>query len=428
MPTVSPTTYRRTVTAPSASTAVPRPTATARPSRTPDAPRPTPTLPTLDADARGKRFDEVWQAVADHYLYADFRGVDWNAIREVYRPRAITAPVPEAFYATLSEMVRALGDEHSRYSSPQGAWEDKALTQGTDAYVGIGVVVDDGPAAGVIRTVFNDSPAEEAGLKRRDQILSVDGLPFALGEGSLRGPAGTIARLEVRSPSGPRREVLVTRRAITAKMAPEARRLSTGKAGYLYIPSFFNEDMADQVTRELRDLLKPEPPDGLILDLRGNGGGWRTVLETVLGCFVEGGAGEFFNQGKSYPVDVKPNDLLPSLRDVPLVVLVDRHTESYAEVLAAVLREAGQARIVGQQTPGNTESIYAYDFDDGSRLWVAQEGYRLPSGLDLEGRGVTPDEVIDANWALFPEAEDPHILRALDLLALTSKVSRTNKE
>jgi C-terminal processing protease CtpA/Prc len=106
----------------------------------------------------------------------------------------------------------------------------------------------------------------------------------------------------------------------------------------------------------------------------------------------------------------------PDLRDLPLVVLIDRNTASYAEVLAAILQAEADAYVIGMPSSGNTETIYAYELADGARLWVAQEGFRLRNGTNLEGRGVQPDLLIDAEWARFSQANDPHILEALHYL------------
>jgi C-terminal processing protease CtpA/Prc len=90
-------------------------------------------------------------------------------------------------------------------------------------------------------------------------------------------------------------------------------------------------------------------------------------------------------------------------------------------VLAAALQAVGRAQVVGTTTPGNTETIFGYDFADGSRLWLAQEGFRLPSGVNLEGRGVVPDAIVDVDWTTFSDSDDPQIVKALELLGQTSK-------
>lgn len=97
-------------------------------------------------------------------------------------------------------------------------------------------------------------------------------------------------------------------------------------------------------------------------------------------------------------------------------MLVDDGTVSYAEVLAGSLQARNRAQVVGVASLGNTETIYPYDFEDGSRAWIAQEGFKLPNGVNLEGRGVIPDKVSDRDWTQYSERADPHIVEALDLL------------
>lgn len=377
---------------------------------------PTPTLPVLDAGARAQRFDQVWQTVQDHYLYADFHGVDWRAMRDHFRPRALAAPSAEGFYDAIREMVATLNDGHSRFVSPQEAFGEQAVVDGTESYVGIGVDIAPYTPGGIIETVFRDSPAEQAGLRRRDRILLVDGVPFGQRAASLRGPEGTRIGLRVKSPGQPAREVVVERRKVVAKRLVVARRVASTRVAYLLIQSFFPDDTGEQLHSVLAQLLAQGPLDGLIVDVRGNSGGWRHVLEEALASFVRGNVGAFYTQRGATPLDVKPNDLYERLAATPVVVLVDQASQSYSEVFAAVLQAMGRARIVGSATAGNTESIYAYDFDDKSRLWVAQEGFRLPSGRGLEGRGVAPDVTMDLNWLLYSEATDPHILKALQLI------------
>jgi carboxyl-terminal processing protease len=314
-------------------------------------------------------------------------------------------------------MVALLDDRHSRYLSPQEAFQEQARTSGTDVRVGIGIAVD----GDRIETVYGNSPAEEAGLRRRDQILTVDGRPFLDAPAALRGEAGTSVTIEVQAPGAEPRTLTVERRPVVQKIRPEAYRLPGTNIGYLLIQSFWADDMGEQVVAALNDLLATGDLDGLIVDLRGNGGGWRPVLEALLGTFVSGPVGEFYRQDQGRPLEARPNELQPRLATTPMVILVDQGSQSYAEVLPAALQAAGRAKIVGGRTAGNTETIFAHDFDDASRLWLAGEGFRLPSGANLEGSGVIPDVEIEADWLTFAEMDDPYIKKALELLHATGE-------
>ena len=153
---------------------------------------------------------------------------------------------------------------------------------------------------------------------------------------------------------------------------------------------------------------------------RSNGGGWLYVLSGLLSHFVRGQVGVFFNRDSVRPLEVGPLNG-PDLRNVKLVVLVDNETASYAEVLAAVLQHEHNVQVVGTRTAGNTETTYAYTLTDGSRLWLAQEGFRLRNGVNLEGVGVLPDVTVDVDWTHYSEDDDPQLLEALRQLGAGPK-------
>lgn len=218
------------------------------------------------------------------------------------------------------------------------------------------------------------------------------------------------------------------RKVIVGSPRPTTAQLQADPTiAYLRVPTLYVRSMGAQVEHALTDLdqkylLQDVPLKGLVLDLRYNPGGWGTVLSSILGQFTSGDLGTFTSpRNFDYPLAITKGQLYSRFRSLPMVVLVDAHTVSYAEVLAASLQSAGRVKVVGERSAGNTETIQGYDLEDGSRLYIAQWAFNLPDGTNLEGRGVKPDIEIDKNWTEYPEDADPDITAAVNLLHQSSK-------
>jgi C-terminal peptidase prc len=374
---------------------------------------------TLPLAARRQILNDLWQTVHENYLYEDFRGVDWDALRAEYEVRIVDLPERAAFYAALTEMVGRLNDEHSRFVPPIAAEAENVATSGLAVEVGIGVVVKPRDDSAFIQLIYPDSPAERAGLRPRDRIIAVDGRPYHPADGDLLGPLGAEVRLTIARPGSKLRDVVVQYDEVQRQILPYARRFP-GDIGYVSIPTLWVNDMGEQASGALTDLVGAGALRGLIVDVRSNRGGWGEVLSDVLSHFVRGQVGIFYGRDYTRPLVVDA-PAGPDLRRLPIVVLVDADTSSYAEVLAAVLQYEAGASVVGTRSAGNTETIYAHTLIDGSRLWLAQEGFRLQNGRSIEGTGIAPDVLMDIDWMRFSEEDDPYILEALRLLGAGPK-------
>ncbi|HNT74890.1 MAG TPA: S41 family peptidase [Anaerolineae bacterium] len=382
------------------------------------------TPPPLEMVRRHQRiFGRVWRIVERNYLYSDYNGVDWNAIREEYAPLVAAAPDDETFWQLMAEMIERLNDDHSGFLTPEEVAEEEAAVSGTLDYVGIGVsiAVPDDANYGVILYPMPGSPAESAGLRAHDRILAIDGVPTCCDADGydnldlLQAEAGTTVELRVASPGDGERTVTLERARIQAQAPIAHRRIPTanGDVGYVLIPTLWDETIAPRTREVLTAMWAEGPLTGLIVDLRVNGGGIDSQLYDLLSLFTEGEVGDFYQRGgKQDPVSIEA-DPIEETQTIPLVILVGPYTESFAEVLSGVLQDVGRAHLVGAPTAGNVETLLSYNLEDGSRLWLAEETFVPPSGIRWEGQGVQPDEIIPDAWEDFDETNDPHIAAAL---------------
>lgn len=433
-PTATPAVLAPTATAIPSPQPTGAPTVTPQPSSTPTvAPPPTPTdipltaTPTLEPLSESQRlqlFDEVWESVRDRYVYTDYRGVDWNAVREQIRPQVASATTEEA-YALIAGMIDQLGDEHSRFDTPQQVAEDEARATGNRSYVGIGVILRDDPRGGLIVRVAHGGPAEEAGIRARDVIAAVNGIPYTDTErfgpdgarGVIRASTDVDAELTIVSPDGSARPVRVRSRVIPTDALPavEASLVPGTNVGLLFIDDFQLDDLDSLILDSLDRLTAQGPLDGLIIDVRTNLGGYVYQMENTIGFFVDGGTiGSTKGRRQSIEIEIPSGRRFEALNGTPIVVLISDETASAGEMFASGMQTLKRATIIGTPSSGNTENLRGMDFFDGSRLWLAELVFSRPDGSTIEDVGVQPDRVVPAEWWQYTTADDPQIKAALE--------------
>jgi carboxyl-terminal processing protease len=155
--------------------------------------------------------------------------------------------------------------------------------------------------------------------------------------------------------------------------------------------------------------------DGLILDNRMNSGGASTVLHGALSFFTQGTLGYYVNRQQEEPLYVDAVDVNGS-QELPLVVLIGRDTVSFGEVFAGILQDTGRAYLIGEKTDGNVEILYIYDFEDGSRAWIAHDTFRplIQTDQVWEETGILPNLEIVVAWDEVTLDEDPVVYAALE--------------
>jgi len=373
-------------------------------------------------------FERLWSIV--YYLYVDphWNGVDWNAQGYRYDALIRQGLATADFHAAMAILVQEIGDEHSYFLDPAQVKQEKILLSGRNEFVGIGVFAlpfAESHRAAVIG-VFPGSPAAQLGLRPHDLLLQVDGAPIVDDDGELIGLGGegtSYALTWQRLGEDPRTNT-VTRRRIAGFSPMEICRVPGTQIGYVQLNTFFDETIDDRLRAALRSFASAAPLDGVVLDLRLNTGGSSTVAFPVLDLFASGTGGRFVGRTQSVDLTIVPENLAGS-QTVPLVILADRDSVSFGEVVPGVLQRAGRATVVGGKTAGNVEVLSGFDFKDKSQAWIATFAFQ-PVGLlpgAWEGVGIQPDESVPTRWDLFTEETDPALARAVDVLQQQSAAS-----
>ncbi len=408
------------------------PTLTVSPTPIPPTLTPSPTRsPTVGAPVTAtplqlRVFEDLWKTVHDDYMYPDFNGLDWDAIHGEYRQKVEAGLPDDQFYLAMEEMIFRLGDDHSAFLSPDEAKQENNEFSGENNFVGIGVLNAPVPERNriTIILVFPDSPAEKAGIQAHDSILAVGGQPIMDENGVrrnlLRGPEGTKITVTVQTPGEQPRDLVITRRRISGATPVPSVLLVTpnGKrVAYLLVTTLVEQTIDDEIGRALKNLADGKPLDGVILDNRENTGGADNVTKAVLGYFTHGTVGYFYNRQGRRAFNITGHNVNGSLK-VPLVVLVGKGTVSFGEISSGILQDQGRAYVIGEDTDGNVEILWGYDFDDGSRAWIAHDYFRPANHLDAnwEQTGIQPDEVAVSQWDQVTTETDPAILAALQHL------------
>ncbi len=345
----------------------------------------------------------------------------WDLIHEKYVGRD-TLDDRELAYGAIGGLADAVGDTgHTDFMTPEERSSRNDALSGS--YVGIGVQLDntdtDEPR---VVTVFHDSPADKAGLRTGDIILEVDGVPAAGSSLSdvverIRGEAGTSVELTVRAgEDGTPRTLNIVRGDVEID-AVSSTIIPGTKTGLLRIEQFSN-GVAEDVQAALRELRK-EGADRLVLDLRGNPGGY--VGEAV------GTASQFLSSGTVYiernaEGEEKATPASPdgAWTDLPVVVLVDEGSASSSEIVAGSLQDNDRAKVVGAVTFGTGTVLGEYALEDGSALRIGTVEWLTPDGRRIWHEGIEPDVAVARAAEALPTLPDE--VRDLAPARVSSKV------
>jgi carboxyl-terminal processing protease len=316
---------------------------------------------------------------------------------------------------SLKGIVRALDDRFSNYLTPK---EADQLQQGLKGeFEGVGMNVDEDKRGLKVLAVFDDSPAEKAGIHEGELITAVNGRSIAgldadVSTSRIKGPPGTEVTLGVLTPRSGRK--LTVERARIDVPVVEGRMVERGgeKLAVVRLLTFAQSGTHGQLRQEIERLLG-RGADGLVLDLRGNGGGLLQEAVLVASNFIEDGT-IVSTRGRTKPEREFEAEGDAISDDVPMVVLVDGGSASASEIVTGALRDRERATVVGTRTFGKGVFQELDDLSNGGVLDLTVGSYYLPSGENISDKGIQPSVRARDN----PRTErDEALPVALDVLA-----------
>ena len=310
-------------------------------------------------------------------------------------------------------MVEAAGDDYTVFLDSNEAEQMNSNLEGS---IGGGIGAQVGIRDDVITLVkiLEDTPAERAGLKMGDRVLTINGETT---EGTtteqaverIRGEIGTTVKLGIER-DNQRMDVMVTREEILIDSVSSEMR---DNIGYMTITRFDQE--TGSLARAAATSFKEAGVKGVILDLRGNPGGYLSAAQDVSGIWLNNKLVVVEKQGDTV-IDQLKSRRNAILEGVPTVVLVDGNSASASEIVAGALSDHKAATLVGETTYGKGTVQRLITLTDGALLKVTVARWYTPNGLNLSKVGIKPDKVVELTEDDIRDSNDRQMKAAEELL------------
>ena len=297
----------------------------------------------------------------------------------------------------INGMLQSL-DPHSSYIDPKEYKNLQISTSGEYSGLGMEVTSDEGFVK--VISPIDGTPAKKAGIKSGDYIIEINdesiiGLPLSEAVDLMRGKPGQSVKITIARNNDEKIELNLKREIIKRQIVSYSI-----KEGLAYVRiSQFNENAYRELSVAISSLKKEMSSEipGLILDLRGNPGGLLDQSIKVSSAFLDGGEvvstkGRKESDNRNYNADI--GELL---KGVPLVILIDEGSASASEIVAGAIQDRKRGLIVGMKSfgKGSVQTIVPLKGGKDGAIKLTTQRYYTPSGDSIQGRGITPNILID---------------------------------
>lgn len=339
-------------------------------------------------------------------------GLYWKVYGMLENQFAGSIDKQKVLYGAIKGSVAALGDRFSLFLDPDEA--KRFFEEINGEFSGIGAEINQETDKFVIVAPLSGSPAEAAGLKPQDIVVSVDGKDaseFEFGQliNTIRGPKGTEVKIGIyREGFEAPKDFTIKRDTITIKSIEYQQR--DDGIGVIKLLQF-SDDTMDELQGFIQTIEKNNPK-GLILDLRNDPGGFLDTAVDVGSLFVAEGpiVSEEDRDGQKKEFGTTEQ---PVLTKYPLVVLVNGGSASASEIVAGAIQDRKEGTLVGVQTFGKGSVQEVEQLDDGSALRLTVAHWFTPLHRGINGTGITPDVVVEQDDA---KDGDEQLQKAVELL------------
>jgi tricorn protease len=369
---------------------------------------------------RLQMFDEAWQILNDRFYDENFHGIDWKEMWRKYRTFASQTMTREDFHDVIRMMIGELNSSHLGIRGPRNP---DAVSTGMlglrfdPLYEGKGLK---------IKSVIPNGPCdkERSRVKPGEILISIDGYPIEKNTNIhrlLNDKIGEKVEIEILNNRGEKRRLVVEPISFSQFIQKEydrwveekramVEKLSKGKLGYIHIQAM-NEPSLERFEMELYSVAHGK--EGLVIDVRNNGGGWTTdyllaILSPKPHAITVPRGGE-----KGYPQDRRPLYAWTK----PIIVLCNEYSYSNAEIFSHAIKTLKRGKVVGQPTSGSVISTGGIRLIDGSLFRVPYRGwYVVTTGLNMEGNGCQPDIIVPDYPQDVSQGIDRQLKRAVEEL------------
>lgn len=366
----------------------------------------------------GMNFENWFSGYAPYFGFGGASSsVDWSALDEVYNKLASSyngeIPTEKVIEGAKKGLVEALGDVYTVYMD---ASETADFYDDLHGNVGSGIGVEMGLRDGYVRVLrtLPDNPAREAGILAGDIIYKVDGeevYDLSVDEVAkkVRGETGSSVTVTVVR-EGKELDFTMKRESINNVSAYVEYNGSTA----IITVTRFDNDTGKKV-QEFAKEFSSRGVSKVILDLRGNGGGYVSAAQDLLSLWLDGEKvliqkSKHFGNSSSESSSGKA-----ILKDMKTIVLVNGSTASASEIVAGALQDYEKATVVGETTYGKGVVQNLYDLSGGTVLKVTTAEWYTPLDRSINGTGITPDVEVERSYEDINAMKDPQLQKALSL-------------